>query len=258
MRARADSDGIRVLLAGESWVSASTHFKGWDFFSSTVYETGIRNLSAALDGSSITLEHLPGHLVPEKFPLTGAELDAYDAVILSDIGANSLLLHPATWQAGKTMPNRLGLLRDWVRDGGGLAMCGGYYSFAGIGASAKYYRTAVEEILPVSIHTFDDRVEMPEGVVPEVLEPGHPVVKGIQGPWPALLGLNELALKDGADLIARAGDYPLLAAAVRGKGRTLAWASDIGPHWCPEAFTRWPGYAALWKNAITWLAGGRT
>jgi uncharacterized membrane protein len=27
---------IRVLLAGESWVSNSTHFKGWDFFSSTL------------------------------------------------------------------------------------------------------------------------------------------------------------------------------------------------------------------------------
>ena len=27
---------IRALLAGESWVSNSTHFKGWDFFSSTV------------------------------------------------------------------------------------------------------------------------------------------------------------------------------------------------------------------------------
>ncbi len=257
MSASTGSNGIKVLLAGESWVSASTHFKGWDFFSSTVYETGIRNLQAALEGSPITLEHLPGHLVPEKFPLTREELGAYRVVILSDIGANSLLLHPATWQGGKTMPNRLSLLRDWVvNGGGGLAMCGGYYSFAGIGASAKYYRTAVEEILPVSIHTFDDRVELPEGVAPEVTRPEHPVVRGIPGSWPALLGLNELVLKDDADLIATAGDYPLLAAAARGKGRTLAWASDIGPHWCPEAFTRWPGYAQLWKNAITWLAGG--
>jgi uncharacterized membrane protein len=235
MSASVPAGGIRVLLAGESWVSASTHLKGWDFFSSTVYETGIRSLSEALGGSEIALEHLPGHLVPEKFPLVRSELDAYAVVILSDIGSNSLLLHPATWLSGKPMPNRLLLLKEWVLDGGGLAMCGGYYSFAGIGASAKYYRTAVEEILPVSIHTFDDRVEIPEGVV----------------------GLNELVLKDGADLIARAGDHPLLATVVRGKGRTLAWASDIGPHWCPEAFTRWPGYAALWKNAITWLAGGR-
>jgi uncharacterized membrane protein len=257
MSAETPAGGIHVLLAGESWISASTHLKGWDFFSSTVYETGIRNLSEALDGSGISLEHLPGHLVPEKFPLTRKDLDDYSVLILSDIGANSLLLHPATWLSGKPMPNRLTLLKDWVRDGGGLAMCGGYYSFAGINSSAKYYRTAVEEILPVSIHTFDDRVEVPEGIIPEVVRPGHPVVKGIDGPWPALLGFNELVLKEDAELIARAGAHPLLAAAARGKGRTLAWASDIGPHWCPETFTRWPGYAALWKNAITWLAGGR-
>src|SRR4030042_4423469 len=97
------SSRIRVLLAGESWVSASTPHKGWDFFSSTVYETGIRELSKALAGTDIELEHLPGHLVPEKFPLRLEELSTYQVVILSDIGANSLLLHPATWSGGKTM-----------------------------------------------------------------------------------------------------------------------------------------------------------
>ena len=35
-------DAVRVLLAGESWVSNSTHYEGWDFFSSTVYETGVK------------------------------------------------------------------------------------------------------------------------------------------------------------------------------------------------------------------------
>jgi uncharacterized membrane protein len=253
---RGAAGGIPVLLAGESWVSTSTHTKGWDFFNSTVYETGIGKLQAALTGSEIELDHLPGHLAPEKFPLTRGELDRYRVVILSDLGANSLLLHPATWLHGRTMPNRLRLLADWVTDGGGLAMCGGYYSFAGIYAGAKYYRTPVEEILPVRIHTFDDRVETPEGVVPEVVRPEHPILKGLAGAWPALLGLNELTVKDDGELLARAGVLPLLAVARRGKGRTLAWASDIGPHWCPEAFTTWNGYAKLWQNAIRWLAGG--
>ena len=53
---------IRVLLAGESWVSNSTHFKGWDFFSSTVYETGIAFLKKSLEGTHIEFVHLPGHL----------------------------------------------------------------------------------------------------------------------------------------------------------------------------------------------------
>jgi uncharacterized membrane protein len=247
---------VRVLLAGESWVSTSTHAKGWDHFSSTVYETGIRELQQALAGSGVELVHMPGHLAPETFPLSQEELRPYDVVILSDIGANSLLLHPATWVSGKTMPNRLRLLADWVRGGGGLAMCGGYYSFAGINAAAKYYRTPIEEILPVGIHTFDDRVETPEGVTPEIVSAGHPVLSRISGAWPALLGLNELTMKEDGTLLARAGAHPLLAVAERGRGRTLAWASDIGPHWCPREFTAWSGYARLWKNAIRWLAGG--
>jgi uncharacterized membrane protein len=27
------------------------------------------------------------------------------------------------------------------------------------------------------------------------------------------------------------------------------------PHWCPEPFVSWPGYAALWSQAVAWLAG---
>jgi hypothetical protein len=38
---------------------------------------------------------------------------------------------------------------------------------------------------------------------------------------------------------------------------TSRWASDIGPHWRPEAFTTWSGYELLWKNIMHWLAGGR-
>lgn len=135
-------------------------------------------------------------------------------------------------------------------------MCGGYYSYAGIYGGAKYYRTPVEEVLPVKIHTFDDRVEMPEGAQPEVIV-SHPIVEGIPSPWPKLLGLNELVLKPQAQLIAKAGEYPLLAVMLVGKGRTLTWASDIGPHWCPMPFIQWSGYTRLWLQAIEWLAGKR-
>ena len=246
---------IRVLLAGESWVSNSTHYKGWDFFSSTVYETGIAFLQQALANTCIELVHLPGHLAAEEFPFTIDGLNQYDVVILSDLGANTLLLPPAVWLHGKSVPNRLNLLRDWVQTGGGLAMCGGYYSFAGIYAGAKYYRTAIEEVLPVHIYTFDDRVECPQGLEPEIIETDHPIVQGIRQPWPNLLGFNELEIKPDATLIARVGQHPLLATRMVGQGRTLAWASDIGPHWCPETFVQWPGYAQFWKQAIEWLAG---
>jgi uncharacterized membrane protein len=249
---------MRVLLAGESWVSSSTHYKGWDFFSSTVYETGIEYLEKALtEDAGFELTHLPSHIAAEAFPTERKGLNEYDVVILSDIGANTLLLHPQTWAHGKTTPNRLKLLHEWVQEGGGLVMCGGYYSFAGIYGASKYYRTPIEEVLPVNIYTFDDRVEAPEGAVPRILAPDHPILEGLNEQWPNLLGFNELQVKAEATLLAKVGDYPLLATWEMGSGRSVAWASDIGPHWCPEDFATWPGYARLWRQIIEWLAKER-
>jgi uncharacterized membrane protein len=246
---------IKFLLAGESWVSNSTHYKGWDFFSSTVYETGVEYLEKAFDNTDIDFIHMPSHQAAKEFPLSLEELQQYDVICLSDIGANTLLLHPDTWLAGKSTPNRLKLLVEWVQQGGGLMMCGGYYSFAGIYAGAKYYRSPLESILPVNIHTFDDRVETPEGAKPQVLDSAHPLAAGMGTDWPSLLGFNELLLKPEAQQIAKVGEHPLLAAMRVEQGRTLAWASDIGPHWCPVSFAEWPGYARLWNNAVKWLAG---
>jgi len=59
----------------------------------TASETG-----AVLTGDpraiQVTVDYLPGHLVPGQFPATAGELSGYGAVILSDIGANSILLAP--------------------------------------------------------------------------------------------------------------------------------------------------------------------
>jgi len=246
---------IKFLLAGESWVSNSTHYKGWDFFSSTVYETGVEYLEKAFDNTDIEMIHMPSHLAAKEFPLSLDALRQYDVICLSDIGANTLLLHPDTWLAGKSTPNRLKLLVEWVQKGGGLMMCGGYYSFAGIYAGAKYYRSPLETILPVNIHTLHDRVETPEGAKPEMFDSAHALAAGMGTDWPSLLGFNELVLKPEAQLVAKVDEHPLLAAMQVGQGRTLVWASDIGPHWCPVSFAEWPGYARLWNNAVKWLAG---
>ncbi|TIV47618.1 MAG: cytoplasmic protein, partial [Mesorhizobium sp.] len=39
-----------------------------------------------------------------------------------------------------------------------------------------------------------------------------------------------------------------------GEGRTLVWTSDIGPHWLPNSFVEWPGYARLWTNVLRWVS----
>ncbi|SRR5579884_66845 len=246
---------IRVLIAGESWVTTATHVKGWDFFSSTTFHTGVDHLRAALGAQGIQLVHIPSHEAAAAFPLTLDALRAYDAIILSDIGSNTLLLHPNTWLYGKPMPNRLTLLREYVLSGGGLAMAGGYYSYQGIYGAARYHRTPVEEVLPVEIDPWDDRVEVPEGFAPQVTAPEHPIVRGLEGPWPVLLGYNAVRARPDATVVAAYGDHPLLAVRTAGRGRTLAWTSDIGPHWCSEAFLNWTGFAALWGQAVRWLVG---
>jgi uncharacterized membrane protein len=253
----------RVLLAGESWVTTATHIKGFDQFNTATFHLGADRLVAALADSPYELTYMPAHQAATDFPTTIEGLRRYRAVILSDIGANTLLLHPDVWLHGRTVPNRLKLIRDYVRGGGGLAMIGGYYSFQGINGGARYRGTPVEEVLPVSILPYDDRVEVPEGCRAEVLDANHPITKGLGKIWPPLLGFNEVVLKEAAEiqLLARApkdqGGHPLLVAGTYGSGRTVAWTSDIGPHWVPPAFADWPGFNRLWRQMLAWLTRER-
>lgn len=249
----------KVLLVGESWVSAATHYKGFDQFGSVTFHLGAEPLVAALKDSAFDLEYMPAHEAVEKLPFTLDGLAGYDAIILSDIGANSLLLHPQVWLHGKTVPNRLKLLREWTAGGGGLIMIGGYLSFQGIDGKARWHRTAVEDALPVTCLPYDDRLEIPEGFQPVITgSKDHPIFEGIEGEWPILLGANEVRVRDRNDVEVLAtlpedqDGHPLLVTGRYGKGRTVAWTSDIGPHWLPNTFVEWPGYARLWKNVLRW------
>ena len=249
----------KILLAGESWTSAATHYKGFDQFASVTFHLGAEPLVDALKGSAFELHYMPAHEAQQDFPQTLKALSAYDAVILSDIGANTLLLHPDTWIRSKPTPNRLKLLKSYVERGGGLMMVGGYLSFQGINAAARYHGTAIEEVLPVEMLPYDDRVEVPEGFAAVLKQKKHPIIEGLTGKWPILLGFNEVKPKTEAEVIATVssdyGEKPLLVSGSYGKGRTMAWTSDIGPHWLPPEFVAWKGYGRLWKQALAWLCG---
>jgi uncharacterized membrane protein len=247
----------KVLLAGESWVSTSTHIKGFDQFPTVTYHTGADELLKALASSDFDVTFMPAHEAQRAFPQTLEGLKEYAAIVLSDIGANTLLLHPDTWIHSRRTPNRLKLIRDYVAQGGGLLMFGGYYSFQGINGGARYHKTPVEEVLPVTCLTCDDRVEVPEGFTPVVKgDAGHPILQGLGGEWPYLLGFNETSVKPGAEVLATVsseyGSLPLLVTGRHGKGRTLAWTSDVGPHWLPPEFIAWAGYKTLFEQMLAW------
>jgi len=246
---------MRVLIAGESWTIHSIHQKGYDSFTTTDYAEGVEWLRKALVSHGHTVDYQPAHVAGRNFPGTSEELAEYDCVILSDIGANTLLLHPDTFTRSEILPNRLTALQEYVLQGGGLVMIGGYMTFQGIDGKARYRDTPVEQVLPVRMRTGDDRIEAPQGLVTKVEMRSHEIVRDIEGVWPLLLGLNAVDPGADADVVATAGAFPLLLAGQFGKGRSVAFTSDCAPHWAPPAFVAWKHYARLWNQIAVWSAG---
>ncbi|MGO5052920.1 glutamine amidotransferase [Lachnospiraceae bacterium LCP25S3_G4] len=242
----------KVLLAGESWMSYTTHVKGVDSFYTSVYETGEKWLKAAIEEGGYEVTFMPNHLATEEFPFTVEELQAYDCVILSDIGANTLLLPVPTFTKSVKMPNRAKVIRDYVLQGGNLMMVGGYLTFSGVDAKGKWHDTAVQEVLPVEVLTVDDRIEHCEGVKPvTVLD--HEVLKDIKGEWPDILGYNKTVAKPEAIVPVLVEDHPFIALGEYGKGKSAVFTSDCAPHWAPPEFCNWEYYNKIWQGILKWM-----
>ncbi|MCE9518676.1 MAG: VWA domain-containing protein [Verrucomicrobia bacterium] len=99
--------------------------------------TEAQYLAQAMEKEGILLElRQPGNI-----PTTAQELSGYDGVIISDVPAH------------KVGENAMVAIRDYVdKLGGGFVMIGGPNSF-GVGG---YYRTPIEEILPVRLKAPDE------------------------------------------------------------------------------------------------------
>jgi uncharacterized membrane protein len=242
----------KVLIAGETWFSTAVHTKGFDSFTTTTFHEGYSFLKAALEESGYGVDIIENHVAPVQFPDTAEALSQYSTIILSDIGANTLLLHPKTWLQSARSANKLHAIAEYVKNGGGLIMVGGYLTFTGIEAKGCWKDTVVEECLPVRLMATDDRSEHPEGIVGEVVNASHPVLAGVDGQLPALLGYNRTSLAPGAELLATVGGHPLVAVTESGKGRSAVFTSDCSPHWCPTEFVNWPGYKQLFANLCAW------
>jgi uncharacterized membrane protein len=244
----------RVLVAGESWNTLSVHTKGFDSFTTSAYVEGVGDFREALEAWGHSVVHQPCHVAADYFPNTVADLEAYDVVVLSDIGSNTLLLPARTFVCAEVGANRLETLRSWVADGGSLAMVGGYLSFQGIEAKANYRNTVVADMLPVELEAGDDRQESPEGLAIRLTELEHPITSGLDDTWPPVLGFQRFLPKPDAQVLAGVDDKAILVVGTYGAGRTLAFATDIGPHWAPKHFTEWEGFRRLWGRSVSWLA----
>ena len=99
-------------------------------------------------------------------------------------------------------------------------MAGGYFSFQGIDGKARWRRTAVEDTLPVTCLPYDDRVEMPEGTTAELIVPEHPILAGLGGAWPPLLGVNETE---------QGPEYLIASESVALEGLGFRFMRDVAP-----------------------------
>jgi len=248
------SRSLSILLVGESWFTWSLHQKGFDTFQTAEYTEGAAPFISALTARGHEVRHIPAHLVDAQFPRTPAELAGTDVVVVSDVGANTFLLTKETFGQSRVVPNRLESLRDWVAQGGALLMVGGYLSFSGIDGKARYGTSPLADVLPVRLRDGDDRIEMPQGFAPTVVEGSHPALAGINGEWPALLGYNRLAARPSATVLVQHNGDPILVVGDYERGRCAAFASDLSPHWAPPEFVGWDGYSDLWHALLSWLA----
>ncbi len=208
----------------------------------------------------------PSELALIPFPtdeLFRQHLTSFDVVILQDFDY-------APYQMQPYLP----LIRDYVAQGGGLAMIGGSLSFDGGG----YGSTPLAEVLPVRMRASD-----PAGAVivegsfsPEPVAGllHHPLLELYPEPAQTvaafrsldpLVGANALlgVHKSGLVLLehpsARTPDgsrLPVLSVGRYGRGRTLAFATDTSWHWSMPTAGRGKdpsAYDRFWDRGVRWL-----
>ncbi len=242
---------LSVLFVGETNIVHMTEHKGLDAMELTRYTEFATPVRRLFEGLGHSFTHVACHIVHEQFPTDLETLQKFDVVILSDIGSNTMLLHPDYLH--RTV-NSLSLIHDYVAAGGGFIMIGGYFSFTGFQAKARFKDTPIEELLPVTMQPHDDRVEIPEGIDLRLEDSvDHPIVAGLPRQWPHIFGYNRVVPKDHAAVLMKSpkGD-PILAVGAYGKGRAAAYTTDCAQDWASPELLGWEKYGQLWDQLLRW------
>jgi uncharacterized membrane protein len=189
-------------------------------------------------------------LAPYEFPENPDQL--------LDLGRYDIILLDELPNGYRSFPRGMGArLRAFVRQGGGLIMAGGPWSFSGKagyagGGQGGYGGTPVEEVLPVRIAGDDDFVANATTI--GRINAGHPVATGLNwSSFPAIVGHNRVSAEPGANVLARTatGD-PLIIIWTHAKGKAAAITSPLAGEFGSE-FSKWPDYPRFWANLIRWV-----
>ncbi len=191
-----------------------------------------------VDGGYLTIGGQSRSVTP--FPGTVPDLYRCDAVLMEDIDCRALA------------PSQLDLLRQYVEDGGGLAVFGGWFSWA----AGDVQHTALAGILPLQVG------RAPFGLVQMAapLKVANRTAFLKTAPWSDNLlcpWAHDLTPGPDAQVLVKQGEAPWLAVRAVGPGRTLACAGTLfGEAPAGKAlFWQWPGWVGFEAAMLRWLAG---
>ena len=181
-----------------------------------------------------------------NFSYTLEELKQYDVIMFANIDINGF--NPPLSE------DNMKDIRKFVEEGGTFIMAGGYGSFGGYDGSlypwiVGYDGTPIEEILPVEIIQHGNTCW--KDFVPRVLKK-HFLTNGIFQNHPTMHGLNLVEAKPESIVLADDGEgNPFLVIWKYGKGRALAFTSDIGPGWGSD-YISWEHSEEFWHRVMIW------
>ena len=177
-------------------------------------------------------------------PTELADYRRYSTVVLINVDA------PALGAA------RLAAIRQFVEQGGGLVVLGGYWAFE----RGAYADTPLAELLPVELQ--------PRGDLPQD-RAGAILTAGPASDWnwnqinfaaqPRTFYLHSLVAKPNAQVILQAGKHPAMIAGEFGQGRVVASALTVNGLSTSDAlaFWDWADWPAVLGQTIEWAGANR-
>ena len=211
-----------------------------DFFliEPAMHSAGLRDEQAYISrspyfGGYSRLYHMP----------KDAELNRFSVIVIANLDAPTL------------KPERLAAIREFVSQGGGLVVLGGYWAFS----RGAYEGTPLAEMLPV---TFPPEHRIPPNSA------GLPLRAAPGATWkmpfdfstkPSAFYVQSLVSKPGATVQIFAGDKPAMISGTFGKGRVVACALTANgePPKGVLPFWDWPDFPKLLGVSLDWVAGAR-
>jgi uncharacterized membrane protein len=133
-------------------------------------------------------------------------------------------------------------LEGLARDGGGR-----FYNAANPGSIPDIFLKETQQVSGQQI--------VEEAFFP-ILTSDSPILRGIEGGFPQLLGYNGTTAKPAAQTVfVTARDDPLLAQWQYGLGRSVAWTSDATGKWAKN-WVSWQAFSKFFSQLVAWTFPG--